>query len=137
MSKVQSVLVDVAPLEDLEKMPIDKAVEALVEQAIQMNASDLFFIREENNLTLAVRHLGILRNLTSVNPMLGQRFIAHVKAVAAMDVAEKRRPLDGRWIYETTDGRRVDIRINTIPTLYGEDMAMRMLERDTQLRSLD
>jgi type II secretory ATPase GspE/PulE/Tfp pilus assembly ATPase PilB-like protein len=68
--------------------------------------------------------------------MFGKRCIGHIKASAGMDVAEKRRPLDGRWLTER-NGQRIDLRISTIPTMYGEDVTLRLLTRDTPLLQLD
>ena len=133
MSEHESVLVDD---DTLDQMPIGEAVSSMVDRAVQMHASDLYFASDEDELKISVRHLGIVRQLASVNRNVGRRFIAHVKALAEMDVTEKRRPLDGRWIDKRED-RRVDLRINTIPTLYGEDMTFRILERDTQLLNVD
>src|SRR5262249_60115334 len=67
----------------------------------------------------------------------GRRGMAHIKALAGMDVAEKRRPLDGRWIYHRETGGTTDLRINTIPPLYGEDFTLRLLVRDSQLLAID
>src|SRR5262249_2378438 len=64
---------------------------------------------------------------------LGRRSLAHMKAMAGMDATERRRPQDGRWLYEPANGRATDLRINTIPTLYGEDLTLRFLEPDSQL----
>jgi len=64
-------------------------------------------------------------------------FINHIKAVAGMALDQKFRPLDGRWVCTMADGKRVDLRINTIPTLWGESMAIRLLECDVELLELD
>ena len=53
-----------------------------------------------------------------------------------MDVVERRRPQDGRWIY-TNDEHDIDLRLNVIPTLYGEDLALRLLVRDSQLLAIE
>lgn len=134
MTTHHPVLVDST---ELEQMPIDEAVGSLIKQAVEMNASDLYFCNDEDDLKVAVRHLGIVRPIALVGDELGRRFVAHIKALAGMDVVEKRRPLDGRWIDHLPDGQRVDLRINTIPTLYGEDMTLRILDRETQLLDLD
>jgi type II secretory ATPase GspE/PulE/Tfp pilus assembly ATPase PilB-like protein len=68
---------------------------------------------------------------------MGKRCIAHIKGMAGMDVTERRRPLDGRWIFERKNGETIDLRISTLPTLYGEDCTIRFLLRQTQLLSLD
>jgi type II secretory ATPase GspE/PulE/Tfp pilus assembly ATPase PilB-like protein len=59
-----------------------------------------------------------------------------IKANAGMDIAEHRRPLDGRWIYERGDVV-LDFRINSIPTLFGEDLTLRLLDRNSRLLSID
>jgi type II secretory ATPase GspE/PulE/Tfp pilus assembly ATPase PilB-like protein len=67
----------------------------------------------------------------------GKKFLSHVKALASMDVAEKRRPQDGRWIHKSEDGGNVDLRVNMIPTMYGEDLALRVLSRNMSLYKID
>jgi type II secretory ATPase GspE/PulE/Tfp pilus assembly ATPase PilB-like protein len=67
----------------------------------------------------------------------GRRCMAHIKAAAGMDVAEKRRPLDGRWIRRRNGESTIDLRISTMPTLWGEDFTLRLLVRGSQLLSLE
>ena len=122
---------------DVNQLGPEEAVHELIEHAAAIKASDLFLVSNETHVAVHVRHLGILR-LISVMPLeLGRRCMAHIKAVAHMDVAERRRPQDGRWIYERPSGARLDLRINTVPTLYGEDYTLRLLERDSRLLHLD
>jgi type II secretory ATPase GspE/PulE/Tfp pilus assembly ATPase PilB-like protein len=122
---------------DVNHLPPEVAVREMVEYAVELMASDLFFCTNEAHVSVSVRHLGLLR-LMSVLPMdLGRRCMSHLKAVAGMDVAERRRPLDGRWLYTRDSGAIVDLRINTIPTLYGEDFTLRLLERESRLLKLD
>ncbi len=115
-------------LEKLDALPIEEAVAELVLHAVRMPASDLFMTTNQDSVSISVRHLGIVKPLTWVSKEDGRRFISHVKAMADMDVAQLRRPLDGRWVYEHAEGSKVDLRVNTIPTLYGEDMTIRLLE---------
>ena len=121
----------------LEAMPPEDAVAALVEAAAHMNASDLFIASNERQVLISLRHLGIVRRFAEVSLVQGRRFISHIKAVADMDVAERRRPLDGRWLLRDAQGAKLDLRINTIPTLYGEDCAVRILEYNSALLELD
>jgi type II secretory ATPase GspE/PulE/Tfp pilus assembly ATPase PilB-like protein len=114
-------------------MNAEQAVARVFEYSVNSRASDLFFGAESDHLTISVRHLGILRKLGTVPMDLGKRFVAHIKAVSGMDVTERRRPLDGRWIFRCDDGRAVDLRINMVPTNHGEDLAIRLLDRTTQL----
>jgi type II secretory ATPase GspE/PulE/Tfp pilus assembly ATPase PilB-like protein len=120
-----------------ESMPPEQAVEALIDLASKMRASDLFIFAEEEGTTIAVRHLGILRELARLDKDRGKRYISAIKANAGMDVAERRRPQDGRWVRVHEKGGATDLRVNTIPSLWGEDCTLRLLERDSQLRDLD
>jgi type II secretory ATPase GspE/PulE/Tfp pilus assembly ATPase PilB-like protein len=115
-------------LDRLDTLPVEEAVAELVLHAIHLPASDLFLTANQNNVAISVRHLGIVKPLAIVTRDDGRRFISHVKAMAGMDVAQMRRPLDGRWVYTHKEGGKVDLRVNTIPTLYGEDMTIRLLE---------
>jgi type II secretory ATPase GspE/PulE/Tfp pilus assembly ATPase PilB-like protein len=118
-------------------LPPEDAVDTLIEHAARLMVSDLFFTTNENHVTVSGRHLGLLRLFTVMPSDLGRRCMAHIKAMAGMNVAEHRRPLDGRWIYQPEDGPKVDLRINTIPTLYGEDFTLRLLVRESRLLALD
>ena len=146
---------------DVSKLPIDKAVAALIDRAAQLGASDLFFVTNEQHVAVHMRHLGIMRLLSVVSPETGRRYLAHVKAMAGMDMGgAARKPMDGRWIYEsealdeapsemnegdddTAPAARplidanVDLRISVIPTLHGEDFAIRLLGRGLQAHRLE
>ena len=122
---------------DVNDRSPEEAVHALIEHAASVNASDLFFVSNETHVAVHVRHLGLLRLVSILPPELGRRCMSHVKASAGLDVAERRRPQDGRWIVERASGARIDLRINTIPTLYGEDFTFRLLDRNTRLLNLE
>ncbi len=122
---------------DVNQLPPEDAVAKLIEHAAVQNASDVFFSSNEKHVTVSARHLGLLRLLSVLPAELGRRCIAHIKAVAGMDVAEKRRPLDGRCIYQRENGSSLDLRINTLPTLYGEDVTLRLLDRENRLLALE
>ena len=154
---------------DVSKLPVDRAVTALIDRAVQAGASDLFFVTNEQHVAVLVRHLGIMRPLSVVPSDAGRRYLAHIKAMAGMDLGGvARRPMDGRWIYES-DGRggaavassraeaatdaaagyvtveelgggsdvNVDLRISVIPTLHGEDFAIRLLGRGLHAHRLE
>jgi general secretion pathway protein E len=126
------------PIMDVSKLSAEKAVTKLIDYAVSLGASDLFFVTNQHSVTAQVRHLGTIRTVGILTPDLGARAISYIKANAGMNLAEKRRPLDGRWIYEQEDGDvTVDLRINMIPTLHGEDMAMRLLVRGNTLFDLE
>lgn len=109
----------------------------LVEYSIAMGASDIFFATNENDIEVSVRHLGIIRQVARLAPETGIRCMAYIHGAANLKYAERRHPQDGRWIFTRADGLSlVDLRISTVPTLYGESLAMRILRRDSQLTRL-
>jgi type II secretory ATPase GspE/PulE/Tfp pilus assembly ATPase PilB-like protein len=122
---------------DVDDLTPQDAVERLIEHGAELFVSDLFFTSNKDSVTVQARHYGILRPISTLSLDMGKRCMSHIKAMAGMDVAERRRPLDGRWIYERDSGSTLDLRINTIPTLYGEDFTLRLLVRDSQLLALD
>ena len=140
---------------DVSKLPVDQAVTALINRAVRMGASDLFFVTNEQHVAVHVRHLGIMRLLSVVSPETGKRYLAHVKAMAGMDMGgAARKPQDGRWIYhaeveeaeagDDDENRRlleaeanVDLRISVIPTLHGEDFAIRLLGRGLKAHRIE
>ena len=115
----------------------EAAVAALVEHAAKLPASDLFYSTNENHVAVSVRHFGMMRLLTILSSDLGRRCVSYIKAMAGVDLAETRRPLDGRWIHELTTGNRVDLRISTLPTLYGEDLTIRLLNYSANVQGID
>ena len=122
---------------DVSRLPADKAVAALIEHAVHMGASDLFLVCNEEHFAAQVRHLGIIMPISVDSPEAGRRILTLIRNMAGMDVNDRRRPGDGRWIFTPPEGNSVDLRINTIPTLYGEDMAIRLLVRDTALLDIN
>ncbi|MBL9090692.1 MAG: type II/IV secretion system protein [Planctomycetaceae bacterium] len=108
----------------------EAAVMQIVEEAAALDAGDLFLTSELNLVRVSVRVMGAMRVLHDLRIADGRRCMNFLKTAAEMDLSEKRRPADGRWVYEGPGGRRRDLRINTIPTLHGEDFSIRLLGRD-------
>ncbi len=117
--------------------PVEEAVSTLLDEASLMGASDLFLASTEDGLDISVRHLGVVRSLRTVTNEDGRRWLARIKILSNIPIDNRRRPNEGRWLHERTDGHKLDIRVATIPTLHGEDFALRLLERDTTLQRLD
>src|SRR5262245_14269257 len=115
----------------------ERVVAALVEHAVRVHASDVYFVVNEDDVEVQVRHLGIVRSLALLSREAGQRCIAHIRTMSQVRLHERRHPLDGRWVFRLYGGRLVDLRINTVPTLYGETLAIRLLERESNLRKLE
>ena len=125
------------PMIDVTKLSVEQAVSKLVSYAIMLPASDIFFAEDDSSMTVSVRHLGVVQPITTVAREVGRRFVSHVKALAGMDVAEKRHPQDGRWLFKNEDDQLIDLRVNMIPTTHGEDLALRLLTLNSKLFKID
>jgi type II secretory ATPase GspE/PulE/Tfp pilus assembly ATPase PilB-like protein len=125
----------------IEGDSIEGATEQLLAHAAKLGASDIFFCSNEQCVVAQVRHLGVVRPIAVMPLEQGKRVITLIKTRTLLDLAEKRRPQEGRWIFhhqgEGGEGTVYDLRISTIPTAYGEDMALRLLDRTSKLFTLD
>jgi type II secretory ATPase GspE/PulE/Tfp pilus assembly ATPase PilB-like protein len=120
-----------------EEAEVPAVVRGLLERACTLGVSDLVLATEEDSVAITARHLGMWQDFGRLGHDLGRRCLSHIKTMAGMDIAEHRRPLDGRWIYERQTGEVADLRVSTLPTLHGEDCTLRLLLRGSQLLSLD
>jgi type II secretory ATPase GspE/PulE/Tfp pilus assembly ATPase PilB-like protein len=118
---------------DVTRQEPDKLVPFLVDYAAKLRVSDLFFNANEDGTEVAARHLGLLRHLAVLPAELGRRCVLYIKTMADMNISERRRPMDGRWLFSRSGSGRLDLRINTIPTLYGEDLTLRILDQEHRL----
>ena len=123
-------------LNELVKMSAEEAVTTLLDRAAELRSSDLFFLAEERYVTIAVRRLGVVEKLAVVSLEQGRQMVSHIKANAKMDIAERRRPTDGRWINEI-GARRLDMRVSAVPTLHGEDLTIRIWDHSLGLLSIE
>ena len=80
--------------------------------------------------------MGTIERILMISHVKGKQLISAIKAQSGMDLVETMRPQDARWIFQT-DEFHFDLRINEIPTLYGNDLTLRLLERESQLVQLD
>jgi type II secretory ATPase GspE/PulE/Tfp pilus assembly ATPase PilB-like protein len=115
----------------------EQIISLVVNHAVQLNASDIFISSNEHDVGVSIRHLGIVKQITNLPTELGIRCFAFIRTMSQMKFAERRHPQDGRWVFTSGDGRVLDLRLNAIPTLYGESFAIRLLQRDSALRSLE
>jgi type II secretory ATPase GspE/PulE/Tfp pilus assembly ATPase PilB-like protein len=132
MSTAESI--DFKPVEAED---VEEAVATVLDQASQMGASDLFLATTETGVEIAVRHLGIVRRISQIGRDEGRRWLAHIKVLADIPIDNRRHPAEGRFFRERPDGHKIDLRVNTLPTLHGEDFAIRLLERNSVLQRLD
>ena len=121
--------------EDLEHLrdmaseaPVIRLVNAMIAQAVEKRASDIHIEPFEKEFRIRYRIDGVLYNQDSPPRELKAAIISRVKLMAKLNIAERRLPQDGRIKIKTL-GREVDLRVSTLPTLYGESVVMRLLDR--------
>ena len=126
--------VDVSPDVDLSRTegPVITFVNQLLRRAVDERASDLHLEPTEEGLRVRFRVDGILRDITNAPSSLQTGIISRVKIMTGMDIADHRRPQDGR-VSMVAHGRSVDIRAASLPTIYGESLVLRLLQKDQGL----
>ncbi len=124
---VVATIRDVA--EGMDNAPIINIVNSLLDQAIADKASDIHIEPEEENLRVRFRVDGVLREIITFPKSTQAPIISRIKIMSSMDIAEKRLPQDGR-IMITKSKREIDIRVSTLPTILGEKVVMRILDKE-------
>lgn len=111
-----------------EEAPVVTMINRIISQAIRENASDIHFEPQKTGLRVRLRIDGFLREIATLPRHIHAQAISRIKILSEMDIAEKRLPQDGRIkVHET--GREVDIRVSTLPTIFGEKVVMRILDK--------
>src|SRR5262245_19414311 len=114
--------------ESVNAAPVVKLLNYIILQAIKDKASDIHLEPFETDFKVRYRVDGVLYELEPPPPHLAIALISRVKVKAGLDIAETRMPQDGR-IDMTIDGRSVDLRVSTLPTMFGESCVLRVLDR--------
>lgn len=110
--------------------PIIRYVNLLIAQAVADRASDIHLEPAESELIVRFRIDGVLQPQSSTQKGIASSVISRVKIMAAMDIAERRVPQDGRMTINI-NGRKVDLRVASLPTVYGEKIIMRILDNSS------
>ncbi|HLL91756.1 MAG TPA: ATPase, T2SS/T4P/T4SS family, partial [Solirubrobacteraceae bacterium] len=116
--------------------PIIKLVHSIVAQAIQQGASDIHINPEEGDTKVLFRVDGVLAPAATVKRKMAMGVVSRIKIMAELDISERRVPQDGRFAL-TVDGRRVDIRVVTLPLVNGEGAVMRILDKGVVVNGLE
>ena len=118
------------------KAPVIRFVDLLMSQAVKTRASDIHIEPQEKSTVVRMRVDGVLRDMIPPAKKMQAAVIARIKIVAQMDIAERRLPQDGRFKMKVS-GRSIDVRVSTIPTIYGEKVVMRILDASAVKHDLD
>ena len=116
---------------DIEEysQPLVRLVDVMLSDAVKRGASDLHFEPEENFLRIRYRIDGVLRQIRSLHKTYWSAIAVRLKVMADMNIAETRAPQDGR-ISRTIVGRQIDFRVASQPTIHGENIVLRVLDRE-------
>ncbi len=117
------------------KTPAVRLASEIILGAMQKHASDIHIEPQANETIVRIRVDGVLRDLTRIPRGVQNQLISRLKILSDMDIAERRSPQDGRFLV-VIGTRRIDLRVSTLPTQYGEKIVMRLLETSAPLTSL-
>ncbi|MSR65338.1 MAG: type II secretion system protein GspE [Verrucomicrobiae bacterium] len=123
-------------VESSEEGPVIKIVNLLLLQAIKDRASDIHIEPFEKKVRLRYRVDGVLYDSTPPPKFMQQAIASRIKIMANLDIAERRLPQDGRFRIKIA-GREIDLRVSILPTVYGEKIVMRVLDKGCLASSLD
>ncbi|NMG28740.1 ATPase, T2SS/T4P/T4SS family [Aromatoleum evansii] len=130
---------EAVPLDELmaatNEPPAIRLVNAIILEAIRLGASDIHIQPKTKNVVVRLRIDGVLQDKIQIPHALHSPLVSRLKIMAELDISERRRPQDGR-ITVKSPLRIVDLRISTLPTINGEKVVMRILDRNSQVLSL-
>ena len=130
---VEREAIDEGPVTDLDKMvagsPIINLVNVALMTAIRDKASDIHIEPEKKGTRVRYRIDGVLRDLMKPPPGMHAAIVSRVKVIGKMDIAEKRLPQEGR-VRIISEGREIDLRVSSMPTLLGEKLVLRILDKE-------
>ena len=119
-----------------EDAPVIKLVNQIVAQAVERRASDVHLAPQGHDLRVRFRVDGVLQDVTTIPRRMAPGVISRVKIMAELDIAEKRLPQDGR-VGLVVDGHHVDLRVVTLPSVLGESVVLRVLDKESIMVKLD
>lgn len=120
--------------EDVNSSPVVMLVNSLVEQAVRQRASDIHVEAGPDRVRVRCRVDGMLYITATYDLRLLPAIVARIKIISGLDISEKRKPQDGRFSI-TVDRREYDVRVSTLPTVYGEKCVMRLAQKKALSRS--
>ncbi|MDF5472827.1 GspE/PulE family protein [Vibrio parahaemolyticus] len=121
---------------DSEEVTVVKLVNSMLEDAVQVGASDIHIEPDDKVLRLRQRVDGVLHETILNEVNIASALVLRLKLMAHLDISEKRLPQDGRFNIKVR-GQSIDIRMSTLPTQYGESVVMRLLNQSSGLRPLE
>ncbi|NLV72739.1 MAG: Flp pilus assembly complex ATPase component TadA [Actinobacteria bacterium] len=122
--------------EQVDAAPVVKLVNGIIARAVDESASDIHFEPQAKELLIRFRHDGVLHEIMTIPKRLQAGVLSRLKIMADLDIAERRIPQDGR-IGLVVSGRPIDMRVASLPTVYGEKIVIRLLDRSNVMLRLE
>ncbi|GLZ84023.1 type 4 fimbrial assembly protein PilB [Metapseudomonas resinovorans] len=122
---------------DADDAPVVRFVNKMLLDAIRGGSSDLHFEPYERSYRVRFRTDGMLHEVAKPPIQLASRIAARLKVMAALDISERRKPQDGRIKMKISKAKSIDFRVNTLPTLWGEKIVMRILDPTSAQMGID
>ncbi|WP_338473906.1 type IV-A pilus assembly ATPase PilB [Pseudomonas sp. MS646] len=123
--------------QDADDAPVVRFVNKMLLDAIKGGSSDLHFEPYEKSYRVRVRTDGMLREVAKPPTQLAGRIAARLKVMASLDISERRKPQDGRLKMRLSKNKSIDFRVNTLPTLWGEKVVIRILDPSSAQMGID
>ncbi len=123
--------VDMRKVQELEDAPIVKLVNMMLVEAIQGRATDIHIESLEDKLSVRYRIDGVLQEMMSPPKSSQMGIVSRVKILARLNIAERRLPQDGRFTVKMPGGREIDVRTSIMPTVKGEKVVLRLLDKSS------
>jgi len=123
-------------LDDTDQAPVVKLVNLIIIQGIRNKASDIHIEPQEKSVRVRYRFDGVLQEAITPPKKMQNLISSRIKIMAGLDIAEKRNPQDGKFQIKV-EGRKIDFRVSTLPTVHGEKVVMRILDSSNLTLKLD
>ncbi|VVP57863.1 hypothetical protein PS874_05726 [Pseudomonas fluorescens] len=123
--------------QDTDDAPVVRFVHKMLLDAIKSGSSDLHFEPYEKSYRVRMRTDGMLREVAKPPIQLANRIASRLKVMASLDISERRRPQDGRIKMRLSKSKSIDFRVNTLPTLWGEKVVIRILDPSSAQMGID
>ncbi|KPH02451.1 general secretion pathway protein GspE [Pseudomonas sp. RIT-PI-q] len=123
--------------QDADDAPVVRFVHKMLLDAIKSGSSDLHFEPYEKTYRVRMRTDGMLREVAKPPIQLANRIAARLKVMASLDISERRKPQDGRIKMRLSKSKSIDFRVNTLPTLWGEKVVIRILDPSSAQMGID
>ncbi|MGP9517937.1 type IV-A pilus assembly ATPase PilB [Psychrobacter sp. AOP7-C1-14] len=123
--------------DSVDEAPVVKFVNKMLVDAIRMGASDLHFEPYEKSFRVRFRVDGVMQKMANPPVQLANKIAARLKVMSQMDISERRVPQDGRIKLKISKNKAIDFRVNSLPTLFGEKIVLRILDPSSAMLGID